>query len=120
MGVEEAVTAAMLAHGPEGLAGDAPETGTGAGTGTVGAGATGGATDTDPLGDTTTGAGTLTVLPALPIVATKPELSTDESDVNEIVSVLPLDLNIGGTLIPEYDAATAPVADPPLYSFTKS
>jgi hypothetical protein len=54
------------------------------------------------------------------MVATKPALSTDESEVNEIVSIVPLDRNIGGTLVPEYDAPTAPVADPPLYSFTKS
>ena len=120
MGVVEAVTAAMLAHGPERLAGGAPTTGTAAGTGIIGAGATGAATATGALGDTTAGAGALAVLPALPMVATKPELSTDESEVNEIVSVLPLDRNIGGKLMPEYDAATAPTADPPLYSFTKS
>jgi len=41
VGVAEAVTAAMLAHGPERLAGGAPTTGTAAGTGTIGAGATG-------------------------------------------------------------------------------
>jgi hypothetical protein len=54
------------------------------------------------------------------MVATKPAPSTDESEVKESVSVLPLDLKIRGTLVPEYDAATAPVADPALYSFTKS
>ncbi len=119
-GVVDAVTAVTPPHGPEGLAGDAPRTGTVAGTGIAGIGATGGATDTGALGETTAGAGAFAALPTLPMVATKPALSTDESEVNEIVSIVPLDRNIGGTLVPEYDAPTAPVADPPLYSFTKS
>ena len=109
-----AVTARIPAHGPEGLAGDTPETGI------SGVDAAAGAEDTGAPGDTTTGAGAFAELPSLVMVATKPALSTDESEVNEIVSVLPLDLKIRGTLVPECDAATAPVADPALYSFTKS
>ena len=109
-----AVTATIPPHGPEGLAGDTPETGI------SGVDATAGAEDTGAPGDTTTGAGAFAELPSLVMVATKPALSTDESEVNEIVSIVPLDRNIGGTLVPEYDAPTAPVADPPLYSFTKS
>ena len=109
-----AVTARIPAHGPEGLAGDTPETGI------SGVDAAAGAEDTGAPGDTTTGAGAFAELPSLVMVATKPALSIDASEVNEIVSVLPLEVNIGGTLFPEYDAATAPVADPALYSFTKS
>ena len=120
MGVADAVTARIPAQIPEGLAGDTPEAGTVAGTMGDDAGATAGAEDTGAPGDTTVGVGTFPALPPLPMVATKPALCTESSEVNEIVSVLPLEVNIGGTLFPEYDAATAPVADPPLYSFTKS
>ena len=120
MGVADAVTARIPAHDSEELAGDTLEAGTVAGTISIDPGATAGAEDTGAPGDTTTGAGAFAELPSLVMVATKPALSIDASEVNEIVSVLPLEVNIGGTLFPEYDAATAPVADPPLYSFTKS
>ncbi len=120
MGVADAVTARIPAHDSEGLAGDTLEAGTVAGTISIDPGATAGAEDTGAPGDATVGVGAVPALPPLPMFATKPALCTESSEVNEIVSVLPLEVNIGGTLFPEYDAATAPVADPALYSFTKS
>ena len=103
----DAATDTVPLHRPDGLAGEGAEKSAGAGT-------------TAPLADAIGIAGTAAELPLLVTVATKPELSTDESDLNEIVTVLPLDVNTAGTLLPENDAATAPDVDPLLYSFTKS
>jgi hypothetical protein len=100
-------------HGPDGLAGEGAAAG--ADTGTTAPLANAGAL-VDAIGI----AGTAAKLPLLATVATKPELSTDESDLNEIVTMLPLDLNATGKRLPENDAATAPDVEPPLYSFTKS
>ena len=94
MGVADAVTARIPAHDSEGLAGDTLEAGTVAGTISIDPGATAGAEDTGAPGDATVGVGAVPALPPLPMVATKPALCTESSEVNEIVSVLPLDLNI--------------------------
>jgi hypothetical protein len=113
VGPPDALTATVPLHGPGALAGEGPEAGAGTGSGAALAG-------TGALVDATAAAGTAAELPLLDTVATKPELSTDESDVNEIVSVLPLDVNGAGMLLPENVAATPTPVDPPLYSLTKS
>ena len=113
VGPPDALTATVPLHGPGALAGEGPEAGAGAGSGAALAG-------TGALVDATAAAGTAAELPLLDTVATKPELSTDESDVNEIVSVLPLDVNGAGMLLPENVAATPMPVDPPLKSLTKS
>ena len=114
VGPPDALTATVPLHGPGALAGEGPEAGAGTGSGAAALAGTGALVDAAATADTAA------ELPLLDTVATKPELSTDESDVNEIVSVLPLDVNGAGTLLPENVAATPTPVDPPLYSLTKS
>ena len=117
VGPPDALTATVPLHGPGALAGEGPGARAGTGSGAAALAGTG------ALVDAAAPAGTLAAaeLPLLDdTVATKPELSTDESDVNEIVTVLPLDVNGAGTLLPENVAATPAPVDPPLYSLTKS